>query len=73
VPPVYGEILGRSQIGVTMNTYTHVPSEVMRSAMLGLGDLLDSSANGQEETPGLSSGEVVNPAEDEDSGPGKGR
>ena len=72
-PRVVMEILGHSQIGTTMNIYTQVPSEVMRSAMLGLGDLLDEpSADDQERSPGLSSDGVVNPPENEDRGPGKG-
>jgi integrase len=71
-PRVVMEILGHSQIGVTMNTYTHVPSEVMRSAMTGLGDLLDPSGKGQRETPGLSSDMGVTDGQNEDRDPEKG-
>lgn len=72
---------GHSQIGVAMNTYTHVPSEVMRAAMLGRGDVLDTCSDGQKQqgnedssgrAPGLSSDAVITPAENEDRGPEKG-
>jgi integrase len=58
------EILGHSQIGVTMNTYTHVPTEIMRAAAGGLNALLDES-----DGSGLSSEMVVNPPENEGRDP----
>jgi hypothetical protein len=52
------EILGHSQIGVTMNTYTHVSPELLREAAGRMNDALGGPASGP-----LSSGLVVSEPE----------
>lgn len=39
------EILGHSQISVTMNTYAHVLPESQRQAVAGLADLFGTVSN----------------------------
>jgi integrase len=41
------EILGHSQIAVTMNVYTHVTSEEQRQAMKLMDQLLGEPAEGE--------------------------
>jgi site-specific recombinase XerC len=58
------EILGHSQIAVTMNTYTHVVPELQRDAVDRLADAFDTGdderADGTD--PGQSNGVAVNDA-----------
>jgi hypothetical protein len=78
------EILGHSQIGITMDTYGHVFSETQRDAVEGIAGLFDAPTGEQpeqaEEEP-APEGEKDSPSEaneappseeDEDSSPEEG-
>lgn len=72
-PRVVMEILGHSQIGITMDTYGHVLPETQRDAVDGITELLGPSVGElpvqAEEKPAPAEGEDVPPEEGEGSPP----
>lgn len=72
-PRVVMEILGHSQIGITMDTYGHVLPETQRDAVDGITELLGPSVGEPpeqaEEKPAPAEGEDVPPEEGEGSPP----